>query len=172
MARITKDPYNVLEYHPDFYAYEGTAKKLPDVRGEYERLQKIAERRIRNFERSGLTDTDIYKSAKYLFGERAEPENMAAAIPDLAHFLTSQESTVTGWRKVRAQRIRTLRDEGLTFVSSKNFEQFADFMEYARSAHIADLFYKSQKDPKTMETGEKRLDVKALKQLFKEWQEG
>lgn len=171
---LRSDPYKALKYDYTLYQMEETAKAIPDARSEYERLRHQIDIRLRRFERSGLTDTAIYAEHKNVFEDVNTLNNSEVyeRIPEMARFLTDVRSTVTGYRETERKAARTLRDQGLTFVNKKNYKDFTDFMEWARSSKTADLFYTVMKAPKTGDTEERELDLKQLKEAFRSWLKG
>ncbi|MBO5507390.1 MAG: hypothetical protein J6A00_06470 [Bacteroides sp.] len=171
---LRSDPYKALKYDYTLYQMEETAKAIPDARSEYERLRHQIDIRLRRFERSGLTDTAIYAEHKNVFEDVNTLNNSEVyeRIPEMARFLTDVRSTVTGYRETERKAVRTLRDQGLTFVNKKNYKDFTDFMEWARSSKTADLFYTVMKAPKTGDTEERELDLKQLKEAFRSWLKG
>lgn len=171
---LRSDPYKALKYDYTYYQMEETAKEIPDPRAEYERLRHQIDIRLRRFERSGLTDTAIYAEHKNVFEDVNTLNNSEVyeRIPEMARFLTDVRSTVTGYRETERKAVRTLRDQGLTFVNKKNYKDFTDFMEWARSSKTADLFYTVMKAPKTGDTEERELDLKQLKEAFRSWLKG
>lgn len=168
---LRSDPYKALKYDYSFYLMEETVREIPDPRAEYERMRHQIDIRLRRFERSGLTDSAFYTEYKDLFEDVNTLDNSEVyeRIPEMARFLTDVRSTVTGYRETERKAVRTLRDEGLTFVNKKNYRQFTDFMEWARSSKTADLFYTVMKAPKTGDTEERELDLKELKEAFRSW---
>lgn len=168
---LRSDPYKALKYDYSFYLMEETVREIPDPRAEYERLRHQIDIRLRRFERSGLTYSSIYTEHKDLFEDVNTLDNAEVyeRIPEMARFLTDVRSTVTGYREVERKAVRTLRDQGLTFVNKKNYKQFTDFMEWARSSKTAALFYTVMKAPKTGDTEERELDLKELKEAFRSW---
>lgn len=168
---LRSDPYNALKYDYTLYQMEETVKEMPDPRAEYERLRHQIDIRMRRFERSGLTDTSIYAEHKNVFEDVNTLNNSEVyeRIPEMARFLTDARSTVTGYREAERKAVRTLRDQGLSFVNKKNYRDFTDFMEWARASKTADLFYTVMKAPKTGDTEELELDLKELKGAFRSW---
>lgn len=168
---LRADPYNALKYDYTLYQMEESVKEMPDPRAEYERLRQQIDIRMRRFERSGLTDTSIYAEHKNVFEDVNTLNNSEVyeRIPEMARFLTDARSTVTGYREAERKAVRTLRDQGLTFVNKKNYRDFTDFMEWARASKTADLFYTVMKAPKTGDTEERELDLKELKGAFRSW---
>lgn len=171
---LRSDPYKSLKYDYTLYQMEETVREIPDPRAEYERLRHQIDIRLRRFERSGLTDSAIYAEHKNVFEDVNMLDNSEVykRIPEMARFLTDVRSTVTGYRETERKAVRTLRDQGLTFVNKKNYREFTDFMEWARSSKTADLFYTVMKAPKTGDTEERELDLKELKEAFKSWLKG
>lgn len=171
---LRSDPYKALKYDYTLYQMKETAREIPDPRAEYERLRHQIDIRLRRFERSGLTDSAIYTEHKNVFEDVNMLDNSEVyeRIPEMARFLTDVRSTVTGYRETERKAVRTLRDQGLTFVNKKNYREFTDFMEWARSSKTANLFYTVMKAPKTGDTEERELDLKELKEAFKSWLKG
>ena len=63
-----------------------------------------------------------------LSGERGM---RGATMTDIARFLTSELSSVSGQKAYRRKSVDTLREGGLTGITEKNFKAMTDVLEWA-----------------------------------------
>ena len=108
-----------------------------EARKEYQRLRRIAQKRLARFVGTQYEDTDIYKNRaiKKPFKPSSELESvrdLQAALSDVRGFLDSERSTISGMKRIDRKTIATLHKDGYTFVNMTNIKQFGDFMEAAR----------------------------------------
>lgn len=108
-----------------------------EARKEYQRLRRIAQKRLARFVGTQYEDTDIYKNRaiKKPFKPSSELESvrdLQAALSDVRGFLNSKRSTISGMKRIDRETIATLHKNGYTFVNMTNIKQFGDFMEAAR----------------------------------------
>lgn len=165
---------NPLKYSRELYTVPGLAKDIPGIREEYRRLREMAEDRLRKFKKAGLADTEVYKYNKGRFdtARSLTDAQIAERMGDLARFLTAERGTVGGFRKAERKAVETLQAEGLTFVNTKNFRDYAEFMESARAAEISNAFYKEASAPDGQKFGdEKILQTEVLRREFNKWLE-
>jgi hypothetical protein len=159
-----------LHYAPNFYTphaiLEAEVMTEAEARREYSRLRSIARKRLERFEGTEWTDTDVYKYNKDRYKPISEMRNyseLAHLLGDVARFLSndSHPNSVSELESRRAQTIRTLHENGYTFVNKKNYNEYTDFMEAVRAQkmHVrgspeAELFAAAKKkgiDPEKLE---------------------
>ena len=136
--------YKGFAFAPEAYNPESVragAHTPQEYRAEYQRLYRVAQKRLRNFERAGRTDTATYKYNV----ERLQPSTklndreIAAALQDMYRFLASARGSVTGQKQYEREQIEILHERGLTFVNASNFKAFTEFMEEARQRRLDNL---------------------------------
>lgn len=135
---------NVLKYNADCYypeALESGALSLAEMRAEYSRLRKIANRRIAALGRSEFADTDAYKKnvGKYTTIATLDETELRYKLYDLSKFVTARSGSVTGQRRIREQVIETFRNMGVEFINKHNYKRFTDFMEASRTAKFSKI---------------------------------
>jgi len=168
-------PKAKLKYERQFYTPMG-AKELDekDLRKEYVRLRAIAQKRIGRLLDSEWKDSQIALENKRGFktlGEIKSDSELRHELSDLARFVTSERGSVAGQNKIRKETVKSLQERGYDFVNVKNFRDFAEFMEYARTANMGKL-YASEQVAELFETEEKKDSTpEEMQNSFNEWQE-
>ena len=162
-----------LLYREEVYTPEG-AKSLTEkqLHKEYSRLRSIARKRLERFEGTEWTDTQVYKLNVGVYKPIKEIKNereLRHAFSDIARFVTSKTSSVSGLEKQREQAVESLNERGYDFVNKKNFREFAEFMEYARVANLSRM-YDSKRVAEFYEAAEKKkLSNEQLRSAFRSW---
>lgn len=108
-----------------------------EARKEYQRLRRIAQKRLARFEGTQYEDTAVYKNRaiKHPFkpaSEIKDVRNLQAALSDIRGFLDSERSTISGLKRIDKKTVATLQANGYTFVNMGNIKAFGEFMEAAR----------------------------------------
>lgn len=108
-----------------------------EARKEYQRLRRIAQKRIARFVGTQYEDTEIYKNRaiKHPFkpsSELKDVRSLQAALSDVRGFLDSKRSTISGLKRIDKKTVSTLQANGYTFVNMGNIKAFGEFMEAAR----------------------------------------
>lgn len=108
-----------------------------EARKEYQRLRRIAQKRLARFVGTQYEDTDTYKNRaiKKPFkpsSELKDVRSLQAALSDVRGFLDSERSTITGLKRIDKKTVTTLQANGYTFVNMGNIKAFGEFMEAAR----------------------------------------
>ena len=108
-----------------------------EARKEYQRLRRIAQKRIARFKGTQYEDTEIYKNRaiKHPFKPSSELKDvraLQAVLSDVRGFLDSERSTISGLKRIDKKTISTLHANGYTFVNMGNIKAFGEFMEAAR----------------------------------------
>lgn len=108
-----------------------------EARKEYQRLRRIAQKRLARFEGTQYEDTEIYKNRaiKHPFkpsSELKDVRSLQAALSDVRGFLDSERSTISGLKRIDKKAVSTLQANGYTFVNMGNIKAFGEFMEAAR----------------------------------------
>ena len=150
-----------------------------ELRREYSRLRDIAQKRLgrlgeSEFDRSGTYQHNVGKFPKLstmtIRGKNgvriSKRQQFARKLAELAHFIQSPASTVSGQREIQEKTIQTLHDRGYTFVNKSNYFDFLDFMEDIRIRKL-DRIYDSDRVAQLFKAADKRgVDPDALKDDF------
>lgn len=155
----------LYDFQPEYLLDNFTEKEL---RQEYKRLSKYANERIKAIERSAFKESSYYKRFKgYLNRETSEPKKLAKAIVELKRFEYSPLLSVRRLYEVRRKTIASLHEEGYNFVNAKNYQQFAEFMEYAKEK-VKDQLWDSERLVRFYYE-HRRVDEGTLKEEFNKW---
>lgn len=144
-------------------AYRGLSEK--DLRKEYTRLRRNAQRRKKTLENWGYEKTSAYKFAQSRLSFAPQSElslrDLKYEIYDLEQFLTVERSTLAQARAATNKQIAALQQAGYSWIRTKDeFETFVEFMEYSRtlnserivgSAPVAEKFRDLQQEGKSPE---------------------
>lgn len=108
-----------------------------EARKEYQRLRRIAQKRLARFEGTQYEDTEVYKNRaiKHPFKPSSsikDVRSLQAALSDIRGFLDSERSTISGLKRIDKNTVSTLHANGYTFVNIGNIKAFGEFMEAAR----------------------------------------
>lgn len=108
-----------------------------EARKEYQRLRRIAQKRLARFEGTQYEDTEAYKNRaiKHPFKPSSELKDvraLQAALSDVRGFLDSERSTISGLKRIDKKAVSTLQANGYTFVNMGNIKAFGKFMEAVR----------------------------------------
>lgn len=154
------------EYYP--YRLEQIDERA--LRKEYTRLRKIANKRLNRLQASEYKESNLAKEYAGGFALLADVKDLPRELTQLARFVASERSSVTGLKRIDKQTIETLHEHGYEFVNAKNVRQFGAFMEEMRQAGLSKLYsselmaeWWSGKD------ASKRDNVKELKREFEEY---
>lgn len=159
---------NVLTWEYDDY-YPFRLEQIDEIalRKEYTRLRKIANKRLTRLQASEYKETDLAKEYAGGFAILADVEDLPRELTQLARFVASERSSVTGLKRIDKQTISTLHQHGYAFVNAKNVRQFGAFMEEMRQAGYSKLYSSEFLANWWSEKGRsKRDNVDKLKQEF------
>lgn len=141
MAKTDVLKYDFENYYVD--ALKSGTLTEKEMRSEYSRLRKIANKRLSALGRSKFSNTQAYllNVGKYVTLDKIKSErDLMYRLQDLAKFVTAKSGSVTGQYEIRRNAIESLRERGLHFVNEKNFELFGQFMEEARIRGYARIY--------------------------------
>lgn len=124
------------EYYP--YRLEQIDERA--LRKEYTRLRKIANKRLNRLQASEYKETDLAKEYAGGFALLADVKDLPRELTQLARFVASERSSVTGLKRIDKQTVETLQEHGYSFVNTKNVRQFGAFMEEMRQAGLSKLY--------------------------------
>lgn len=145
-----------------------------EARKEYQRLRRIAQKRLARFAGTQYEDTEVYKNRaiKHPFKPSSsikDVRSLQAALSDVRGFLDSERSTIRGLKRIDKRTVATLQANGYTFVDMSNIKAFGEFMEAARikagrrmfaSDRVADMYEAAEK---------KRIPPEQLLKDFEYW---
>lgn len=143
-----------------------------EAKKEYSRLRSIANKRLQRLGKSEFAGSTTYKnwSAGFETLENLGKErDLRKALYDVARFLNTKTSTVTGARKAQSEFVKTMNEMGYTFINRQNAQQFGEFMREVKkhadykgrdSEQLVDL-YKTAK--------EKRIEPLSLAKNYEKW---
>lgn len=109
-----------------------------DLRKEYSRLRRNAQRRFRNLEQAGFEKTNAYRFAAGRISFKPVKElslrDLQYELYDLEVFMEDETSTVTGAKRESNRRIKALQKAGYDWIeTAEDLAEFVEYMEYARS---------------------------------------
>lgn len=140
MAKYTGFKFEEEAYYPE--AVSSGMYSAREYRTEYQRLYRVAQKRLRSFERAGREYTETYKyNVKRIKpSTQISDKDMGKAMYDIKRFLSSQRGSVSGQKAWEAERIKEFHEKGVTFVNKSNFRDFNDFMEECRRQHLDKIY--------------------------------
>ena len=163
----------------DLYMYNATFLRslgTPELSAEYNRLRKIALKRLDALSRSEFKEGQTYKKNAGLYNKTAREmsrSELIDALTAVGHFVGAKGGSLRGLQRIRAKAISTLHEHGYTFVNRANFKAFTDFMEAWRDEHPP-----GDGSPTPSEliiyidiNSNKRLGPKAAKEFFEKYVE-
>lgn len=154
------------EYYP--YRLEQIDERA--LRKEYTRLRKIANKRLNRLQASEYKETDLAKEYAGGFALLADVKDLPRELTQLARFVASERSSVTGLKRIDKQTVETLQEHGYSFVNTKNVRQFGAFMEEMRQAGLSKLYSSEFLANWWSEKGVSKKDnVKELKEEFEKY---
>lgn len=108
-----------------------------ELRQEYSRLRRLANRRLANMERRGL---GTWGERRFASARGMSSEYVEAALLEVSRFLRDPRHTVRGEQAHMDQVIDTFKERGIDFIDRDNFYQFTDFMNSLREQYSEKLF--------------------------------
>ena len=140
-----------------------------ELKIEYKRLEKYASARIEALERSKFKEHPYYQRfRRYLKRNDLSIDKLAKAVVELKKFEYSPLLSVKRLYELRRRTIEKLHEEGYTFVNTRNFQKFSEFMEYAKEK-VKDRLWDSERLVKFYYE-HRRVDKDTLKERFDEWE--
>lgn len=131
--------WSLQEYMPAF----STAKPEAELRKEYSRLRKIAQKRLAHFVGTEWENTQVFKKnyGKYpVLADIKTQAQLRKQLASLARYINASTSTVTGLQRQRRLTIEALKDKGYNFVTKANFHEFTDFMDSFRNRNLERIY--------------------------------
>lgn len=130
--KMTRLALPVFDYNPQSLQ----KYSVRQLRKEYSRLRTIANKRLDRLLQSEFADTQAvaYNAGRYvpLKGVNTESE-LRHLLSDVARFITSEQSTVTGQRDIIERNVQIWREEkGYDFINSGNVRAWTEFLDYVQ----------------------------------------
>lgn len=169
MAGGRKSKYNY--YNPDYSRWNlghNSKLSLDDKKDLLRKFKKTAQDRMYRLEKSKVgaqTAKNWKKTLNFNINEMSESD-INFKIAQVASFLASDRSTVSGIKKIRKKSISKLQEHGYN-VTEENYDDFVDFMnsfgdDFVPSTQIANFFSKASGQG---------YNAKQINQSFKKWTE-
>lgn len=156
-------PAGITTLHPD---QEASARR------EYQRLRRVAEKRLNRMGTSEFSDTDVYRRNAGKFTPLSQVKSnreLGRLLYEVRAFLDARRSSVSGQRAIIRDTLHTLHEHGYTFVNKSNLKAFGDFMEAARAAAGGTL-YASDRVAEMYDAAERKgIDPAELMKNFDFW---
>lgn len=131
---MSKSP---LKYERDNYnpAYLRNKLSIKEIRAEYSRLRGIANKRLKAIGRYN-PESQIYKryADKFVKLSSLNERQIPYKLTELADFLSSRLSSVTAIKRYENETIKSLHEDGYTFINKSNLHDFLKFMDDTRTA--------------------------------------
>lgn len=133
MAKYIHFAWNISAYHPEILQSPDFTDK--ELRREYSRLRKVAEKRIK---RMGQTEWARSKTYQYNVGIYPNLVNvpnkseLSHLLSDLARFLSASTGSISGLEEQRTKALESLKEAGLENITTENWWDFVDMMEWIR----------------------------------------
>lgn len=111
-------------------------KMVTDINRQIKRLEKadpesVSLERYRNYFQKVTTKNPNYRTMQKLYSKAKK-------------VLTSGELSVEAQTRAKASAIRTLKEEGMTYINNRNFNSYIRFLEDARAKGLAALYSSAQ----------------------------
>ncbi len=162
-------------------AYNPTGLKsysTSELKTEYSRLRREAEDRLRKLGRSEFRDSEAYRRNVGQFPTLKDLGNDRRALErkliDAQRFIMAKTSSASGQREIRRENINTLKAHGYTWVNTRNFKDFTEYMEELRAKGATEEFYRTSADAEEMPDGEittraSKASREAQRRAFEAW---
>lgn len=167
MAGGRKSKYNY--YNPDYSMWNlghNSKLSLEDKKDLLRKFKKTTQDRMYRLEKSkvGVQTAENWKKMLNFNIKEMSESDINFKIAQVASFLASDRSSVSGIKKIRKKSISTLQERGYD-VTEDNYDDFIDFMnsfgeDFAPSSQIANFFSKARGHG---------YNAKQINQAFKKW---
>ena len=131
--------WDLQQYMPAF----SVNMDVRELRKEYTRLRKIAQKRLERFVGTEWERSEVFKKNYGQYPKLADIKSeskLRYELAALARFINAETSSVSGLRQQRAKTIEALRDKGYTFVNKNNYWQFGEFMDYYKTSKLNQIY--------------------------------
>lgn len=140
-SRYVSFNFPISAYHPDALQAIAADEGEKALRREYTRLRDIAQKRLMRLEQSEFAGTQIVRYNKDRFKPLREIKStseLSHLLGDVARFLVSQKSTVTGQKEYVRRSVESMRESGLAGITAENFTAVTESLEWLKSFHEFD----------------------------------
>ena len=162
---------SVNYYNPEFSKWNlehGSKFSLEEKKDLLKKFKKTAQDRMYRLEKSKVgsqTAKNWKKTLNFNVNKMNESE-INFKIAQLSSFLSSDQSTVSGIKKIRKKAIETLQKHGYN-ITEENYDEFIDFMnkfsdDFVYTSIVPNFFNKAS---------EQGYNAKQINQAFKKWTE-
>ncbi len=185
--RRSRKPFE-LGFDPALYNPSGLGAKdekgeylIPDsaLKKEYARLRREATERLRKLGQSEFKTSKTYKENVGKFKpvrEVTDRRELERLVQQAARFVTANGSSASGLRDIRRKQIQSLhKKKGFTFVNTKNFQDFTEYMDWLHAQTDKTMFYeilRSDTEEEDMTPRERKQIAARQKELFEKWRSG
>lgn len=154
---------------------------IPDsaLKKEYARLRREATERLRKLGQSEFKTTKTYKENVGKFKpvrEVTDRRELERLVQQAARFVTAKGSSASGLRDIRRKQIQTLHEKGYTFVNTRNFQDFTDYMDWLHAQSDKTMFYEilrsDVEDEEDLTPRERKEIADRQEELFEKWRSG
>lgn len=139
-------------YNPAFNKWNlehGSKFSLEEKKDLLRKFKKTAKDRMYRLEKStvGKQTAKNWKSTLHFNVDKMNESEINFKIAQLASFLASDQSTVSGIKKIRKKAIKTLRKHGYN-ITEENYDEFIDFMnkfsdDFIYTSNVPNFFNKA-----------------------------
>ena len=172
MAKRAALTYEKDWYSPVYLRHLISTGDAAKVRKEYTRLRDISQKRLKRLKAAGLADTEVYKKNVNHYPKLKDIKSaneLSARLSDLARFISSERSTVSGFKTIMEKSLKTLHEHGYNFVTKENYKDFAEFMAEYRYQKL-DMIYDSGEAADTFGVLEKHhIKMDQIQKDFENW---
>ena len=131
------DPLDYVNTQELKYSKRHTEKELAKV---YSYFRSVAKKRINRLEQYGYTRTAQYQRMKAIglpiLKEIENRNQLAMYLQQTAFFVSTESSTITGIKRIRAQKLDQFQEMGLTGINESNYDDFIEFFETAKAKYV------------------------------------
>lgn len=185
--RRSRRPFE-LGFDPALYNPAGLGAKdekgeylIPDsdLKKEYARLRREATERLRKLGQSEFKTSKTYKENVGKFKpvrEVTDRRELERLVQQAARFVTAKGSSASGQRDIRRKQIQSLHERGYTWVNTKNFQDFTDYMDWLHAQTDKTRFYEllrtAEEDDEELSRKDRAKIAAQQKELFEQWRSG
>lgn len=108
-------------------------KSNKEINAEYNRIKKMIQKRVKTFERHGVTTARHINAIKETMRGNDSRRDRERAIMEMRRFINMDTSTYRGYIKARQAGLETWRGFGAENLTGENIELFFDFLEWVKS---------------------------------------
>lgn len=156
-----------------------------DLKKEYARLRREATERLRKLGAGEFKKTKTYRENKDRFlrlediaGRKQGPlapdarRKLERLTQEAARFVTAKGSSASGLRDIRRKAIKTLHESGYTFVNTRNYDDWTDYLDWLHAQSDKTMFYEVLKADEEPDRQSRKEAAEKQRVLFEQWQQG